>query len=205
MTSSTTPTPTKNDDKNVNKTLMFIVGSLSAVVVLLIGGVSGASIAVAHLTTSNQLAEVDAHTGIMYSKESNEDHSHVTTMKTEDVVIYSDTTNIVDMTNDELMNLKEILLTDGDVKFQIKGYARSKDNSQIGLLVQGGTIIYDNQGLASATGDAKVLLELAYGTVVVENDEDDGFRLRGRKLPSGCSNDDTQTGSGTSNSNRNFY
>lgn len=143
---------------------------------LLIGGVSGGAIAVAHLTiTTNQLTEVDALMGIMYSKESNDDHSHITIMKTEDVVIYSDTTDIVDMTNDELMNLTEILLNDGDVKFQIKGYARSKDNTQIGLLVQGGTIIYDNQGLESATGDAKVLLDLAY---CVENTEDeyDGIR-----------------------------
>jgi len=56
---------------------------LCAVVVLLIGGVSGGTIAVAHLTiTTNQLTEVDALMGIMYSKESNDDHSHITIMKT---------------------------------------------------------------------------------------------------------------------------
>jgi len=182
-----------------NKTLTIVVGSLCAVVVLLIGGISGASIAVAHLTVNNQLTEVDALTGIMYSKESNDDHSHLTTMKTEDVLIYSDTTNIIDMTNDQLRVLKEIILVDGDIKFQIKGYARSKDNTQIGLLVQGGTIIYENEGLASATGDAKVLLDLAYGV------EEDLFNAR-RQLSHGCAhacgNDDTTVAMGNSNDNR---
>jgi len=183
-----------------NKTLTIVVGSLCAVVVLLIGGISGASIAVAHLTVNNQLTEVDALTGIMYSKESNDDHSHKTTMKTEDVLIYSDTTNIIDMTNDQLMVLKEIILVDGDIKFQIKGYARSKDNTQIGLLVQGGTIIYETEGLATATGDAKVLLDLAYGV------QEDLFNENRRQLPSGCAhactNDDTTVAMGTSNDNR---
>jgi len=219
MTSSTTPTPTPSPSPSINKnlgvnygnentgemptkkskTLTVIVVSLCAVVGLLIGGVSGASIAIAHLTTNNQLTEVDALTGIMYSKESDNDHSHLTTMKTEDVVIYSDTTNIIDMSNEELKTLKEIILTDGDVKFQIKGYARGKDNTQIGLLVQGGTIIYDTEGLASATGDARILLDLAYG---VQEDED-GIELR-RYLAHGCSNSDTQVGQGASNENRSF-
>jgi hypothetical protein len=53
----------------------------------------------------------------MYSKQSNGDHTHQTTFKTEDVVIYSDTTKIMDMSNDELKTLKKILLTNGDVKF----------------------------------------------------------------------------------------
>jgi len=219
MTSSTTPTPTPSPSPSINKnlgvnygnentgemptkkskTLTVIVVSLCAVVGLLIGGVSGASIAISHLTTNSQLTEVDALTGIMYSKESDNDHSHLTTMKTEDVVFYSDTTNIIDMTNEELKTLKEIILTDGDVKFQIKGYARGKDNTQIGLLVQGGTIIYDTEGLASATGDARILLDLAYG---VQEDED-GIELR-RYLAHGCSNSDTQVGQGNSNDNRSF-
>ena len=40
---------------------------------------------------------------------------------------------------------------------------RAKDNTEIGLLVERGTIIYDIDGSASATGDAKILLDLAYG------------------------------------------
>jgi len=196
-----------------NRTVkVVIVGSLCVFLMLLVGCVFGASIAIARLTKE---IEIDSLTGIMYSKESNNsDHSHQTTMKTEDVVIYSnmDTNTIINMTNEELKTLKEILLPKGDVKFQIQGYARGKDNTEIGLLVQGGTIIYDNEGLASATGDAKILLDLAYYGSVQEaaqdQEEEDGIELRRRYLATGCSGV-TQVGQGSSggasNNNRSSY
>lgn len=145
----------------VNKTLKLVVGGLCVFAVLLVGCVFGATIAAARLTKQT---DIDPITGIMYSKDASNNHSHLTTMKTEDVVIYADKTKIIDMTNDQLKNLKEILMTNGDIKFQIKGYARGQGNNSIGLLVEGGTIVYDLEGFSSATGDAKVLLDLAYGT-----------------------------------------
>jgi len=184
----------------VNRTLTaVIVICLCILVMLLVGCLIGATIAIARLTKQT---EIDSITGIMYSKESNSDHSHQTTMKTEDVVIYSDNTNIMDMTNEELMTLKEILLPNSNVKFQVKGYARGKDNTEIGLLVQGGTIIYDNEGLASATGDAKILLDLAYGVQEVPQ-KSNVFDHR-RYLATGCSGTQVGQGSGASNNNRSF-
>jgi len=192
----------------INRMLkIIIVVSVCVTAIALVGCVFGATIAIARLSKQT---EIDSITGIMYSKESNSDHSHLTTMKTEDVVIYSDMTDtsILDMTNEKLKTLKEILLPNGDVKFQVKGYARSKDNTQIGLLVQGGTIIYDKEGLASATGDAKILLDLAYyGSVQEVNpqeSEDNVFGHR-RYLATGCSGGQSGSGSGGSNENRGSF
>jgi hypothetical protein len=142
-----------------NGGLKKIIYGLCIFAVLLVGCIFGATIAAARLAKDT---EVDSASGIMYAKGSHE------TMKTEDVMIYSSATNIIDMSNEELNVLKVILLTDGDVKFQIKGYARSMntdndDDQQVKLLVEGGTITYDNAGIASATGDAQELLEFAYG------------------------------------------
>merc|ERR1712166_731061 len=98
-------------------------------------------------------------------------------MKTEDVVIYNRTTKIAEMTNDELRVLKEILLMSGDLKFQVKGYARGSvanggDGKQVKLLVEGGTITYDLEGVVSATGDAQELLDFAYSVEDVDTDEE---------------------------------
>ena len=43
------------------------------------------------------------------------------------------------------------------------GYVCTKDNTEIGLLVEGGTVIFDMDSLASATSNFSFLLDLAYG------------------------------------------
>lgn len=151
-----------------NMTLKYVVAGLVVFSFVLVGIVFAASITAVRLTKET---EIDSVNGISYAKASHTDHSHHTTVKTEDVVIYSDTTRIIDMSNTELQNLKEILLYDDAVKFQIKGYARSANDDEIGLLVEGGTIVYDNDGLKTATGDAQALLDLAYGTAAVVQDD----------------------------------
>jgi len=91
-------------------------------------------------------------------------------------------------------------LTTGDVKFQIKGYARSKDAEEVKLLVQGGTITYDLEGIASATGDAEELLDFAYYGDDVEEEEGTTNVRRGRRYlqsTQGSTCGDTETGSGT--------
>ncbi|OEU18068.1 hypothetical protein FRACYDRAFT_238501 [Fragilariopsis cylindrus CCMP1102] len=151
----------KSKDNNGLKKIIYGLCGLCLFAVLSAGCIFGATIAAARLAKDT---EVDSASGIMYAKGSHK------TMKTEDVMIYSSATNtIIDMSNDELNVLKVILLTDGNVKFQIKGYARSMntdnddDDQRVKLLVEGGTITYDNAGIVSATGDAQELLEFAYG------------------------------------------
>jgi len=147
----------------VNKTLKMMVLGLCVFAVLLVACVFGASIAAARLSKDT---DVDSLTGIMYAKSSNGDETHSTIMKTEAVVFQSvsvSSNTIMEKSNTQLKTLKEILLAGNDDKFQIKGYARAKDGTYITLLVEGGTIVFDINGLASATGDAKILLDSAFG------------------------------------------
>merc|ERR1711865_831061 len=87
---------------------------------------------------------------------------------------------IADMTNAQLDLLTAILPGTSGVKFQVKGYARSgagtgtgttmdaaaaaADEREVKLLVEGGTITYDSQGvITEASGNAEKLLTFAYG------------------------------------------
>ena len=93
--------------------------------------------------------------------------------------------NIADMTNAELMNLKEVVLSKGDIKFNVKGYARkfesdsssartsgeqqqtqsSTSQEVVVLLVEGGTLTFDSINgidISKATGDALYLLQVAF-------------------------------------------
>jgi len=145
--------------------LKRMVVVLCTFMVLLVLCVFASSITAARLAKDT---EIDPISGIMYAKVGDTLHSSI--MKTEAVEIYSNSNVIAEMTNDELDILKAVLLptnkrdssTCGDVKFQVKGYARKNDNN-IMLLVEGGTITYDNDGIMDATGNAKVLLAFAYG------------------------------------------
>ena len=49
------------------------------------------------------------------------------------------------------------------LKFKSQGYVCAKDNTEISLLVEGGTVIVDMDSLASATSNFSFLLDLAYG------------------------------------------
>mmetsp|Transcript_23473 Transcript_23473/g.23712 ORF Transcript_23473/g.23712 Transcript_23473/m.23712 type:complete len:156 (+) Transcript_23473:335-802(+) len=122
---------------------------------------------VASSMTAVQLAkdtEIDPVSGIMYVKQGgNAAHRSSTIMKTEAVEIYSNATILANMSNDELDILKAILPGNGDVKFQVKGYARKGGSDEVRVLVEGGTITYDSKGIKDATGNAKVLLAFAYG------------------------------------------
>merc|ERR1711865_827481 len=89
------------------------------------------------------------------------------------------TMGIADMTNAQLDLLTAILPGTSGVKFQVKGYARSgagtgttvdaaaaddDDEREVKLLVEGGTITYDSQGvITEASGNAETLLTFAYG------------------------------------------
>jgi len=118
-----------------------------------------------------QETEIDPVSGIMYVKQGRRGgttahHRSRTIMKTEAVEFYSNTTILAQMTNEELDTLKAILPGNGDVKFQVKGYARNNKNDEVQVLVEGGTLTYDSEGIRDATGTAKVLLTFAYGDVL---------------------------------------
>jgi len=141
-----------------NSSLNKIVCALCTFMILLVVCVFASSITAARLVNDT---EVDPISGIMYAKGG--DHS---IMKTDSVAIYSNATTLAKMTNGELDILKAILLGNGGVKFQVKGYARKGGSDEVSVLVEGGTITYDSKGIKDATGNAKVLLAFAYGDVL---------------------------------------
>ena len=68
------------------------------------------------------------------------------------------------------------------LKFKSQGYVCAKDNTEISLLVEGGTVIFDMDSLASsATSNFNFLLNLAYGE---QQDVEDGKRHRYIKFSS---------------------
>merc|ERR1739838_708856 len=106
--------------------------------------------------------------------------------KTKEAMEWSSETKVVDMTPGQLSNLKTFALLDGKVKFDIHGYARTHDDEKVILLVSDGTITWDNKGITDATGNARYMLEAAFGNAGVnENDESDGRKLYGFNPPSG--------------------
>jgi len=144
-----------------NTSLKKIVYVLCGFSVLLVAALFGASITAARLAKDTN---IDPVTGIMYAKDS---HS---IMKTEEAK-FRRAMNFALLSNQELDNLINFRLTQGDVKFQVKGYARSGDAAvkEVMLLVDGGTITYDPEGIIDATGDAERLLTFAYGNFTEED------------------------------------
>mmetsp|Transcript_45235 Transcript_45235/g.50342 ORF Transcript_45235/g.50342 Transcript_45235/m.50342 type:complete len:279 (+) Transcript_45235:189-1025(+) len=150
-----------------NTSLKKIVYLLCGFSVVLVAALFGASIAAARLAKDTA---IDADTGIMYAK----GPGHAI-MKTEEA-LFRDEKNIAMMSNEDLNALKALVLTKGDVKFQVKGYSRSGsiDGNQVMLLVEGGTITFDPEGIMDATGDAEDLLVFAYGEFTEEEVVTDG-------------------------------
>ena len=139
---------TKKDNKNLRYSVVGLVVAL----ILLICCVFGASITAARLSKDTS---VDPSSGVMYSKGAG------TTIKTEAVEILKNGVTIVDMTNKELKVLKHVILDGGSIEFAVRGYARSVENNQVGLIVEGGSLLYGEEGLVNATGVADTMLTLA--------------------------------------------
>jgi len=144
--------------------LKKIVGLLCAFAVFLTATLFATSIGAARLAMDTT---VDAETGIMYSHTGGGGAAHSSVMKV-DGAEFRRNIGIADMTNAQLNILKAILPGTSDVKFQVKGYARGsvddENNNEVKLLVEGGTITYDSQGIIKeASGNAEKLLTFAYG------------------------------------------
>jgi hypothetical protein len=154
-----------------NTSLKKIVYVLCGFSVVLVAALFGASIAAARLAKDTT---IDPVTGIMYAKDSD------SIMKTEEAK-FRRSMNFALLSNQELDNLIDFRLTGGDVKFQVKGYARNTGDDaavkEVMLLVDGGTITYDPEGIIDATGDAERLLTFAYGNIT----EADSLMANGKR------------------------
>lgn len=140
-----------------NRNLLKIVGGLVGFGLLLAAAVLGISIAAAHLSKDTN---VDSG-GVLHDKRTG------SVIKTSEALEWTPDRNVADMTNRELQNVKSIVLLDGDLHFQVKGFARvpskADGDKKIILLVEGGSVTYDKDGMADATGDALALVNAAFG------------------------------------------
>ena len=141
--------------KKINRLLRKAVVASVVACFLLIAGVFGASITAARLS---QDIAVSHDNGFAYVKGTNSD-----VMRTGDAVIYEEAASVGQMTNEELVALREIILEEGSLRFQVKGHARDPLTDDVVLLVEGGSITYDEGGIIDARGDAKYMLETVYG------------------------------------------
>jgi len=148
--------------------------------VLLIACIFGATITAARLSKD---VNVDPINGFSYVK-----GSATEVMKTEDAVIYSNSMGVAEMPNGNLITLKEVILADGDVRFVVKGHARDMLTDNVLLLVEGGTLTYDSHGIIDASGDARTLLEAAFGSDAFDGEYEDHSEGR-RRLHGGCSSE----------------
>merc|ERR1712238_525180 len=94
-----------------------------------------------------------------------------TTVKTEPVEIHKNGVTIVDMTDKELKVLKHVILDGGSIEFAVRGYARVVEDNQVALIVEGGTLLYGEEGLVNATGVADTVLTLAAYSERMSNDK----------------------------------
>jgi len=137
--------------KNENRNLKYTIGGFGVLTALLIGCNFGSSITAARLAKD---VEVSSDDGFAYVKGS--DSNQV--MKTAEALVVEEGANIGLLSNDQLQRLSQVVFTDGDLKFNVMGYSRGET---IMLLVEGGTITYDEAGIIDSTGNAKALLDHA--------------------------------------------
>lgn len=159
------------DSQKDNSLLRNLVAILVLFLLLMTGCVFGASITAARLSKDTS---VDPLSGIMYAKGSD------SPIQTEPVAIRKNGVTVNQMTTNELDVLNEIILDNGSIKFHVKGYAKSLEKNQVALIVEGGSLIYGEEGLVAATGMAETMFNLVYPDDAVSVEE--GVRRTLREL-----------------------
>jgi len=149
--------------ERTNRTLKVTVFGIIVLCVLLIATIFGASMAAIALTRD---ITIDHDNGFAYVKGSQD------VMKTSEAIIFEDGISIPDMSNDELVDLKMLILDDGNIRFDVKGFARNENDDTIILLTEGGSLTYNFEGIIHSTGQARALLEAIFGEEIhVEGSE----------------------------------
>jgi len=152
---------TKKDNKN----LRYSVVGLVLISILLVCSVFGASITATRLSKDTS---VDPVSGIMYTKGSN------SPIQTAPAVFKAKDINLHTVSIDYVSAMKTVEFNDGNVSFDVKGYARIINETI--LLVEGGSLIFDISGLKNFTGDVPTRLFLSI------DEDSNSVDLDGRKL-----------------------
>ena len=162
-----------HNTKKKNKNLKYMIIFFVLITILLTGAVFGASITAARLAKDT---EVDHTNGFSYLKGTHD------VMKTGEAKVPMDS-NCGQLSNDELTRLTDLVFSEGDISFKVKGHARDIPGETVQILVEGGTILYDQDGIIDATGDAKLLLERRYGQDIFVKGSDGNRRLQAGSNP----------------------
>lgn len=119
--------------------------------------------------------DVSPATGLALAKNAEEP----TVMKTHSATVRREGLSIAELSNKELGLLEEVVLEDGDLRFVVKGYSRDPFDAEkkVILLIEGGTVTYDEEGILEATGNAKLALEAVYGLDAFDEEGRRGRRL----------------------------
>jgi len=126
-----------------NKNLWFYGSILVGMVFVLIAANIGTSLAVARLTRQLNVNPVTGMATISGSDD--------VVMKTSAAIYKDKDISFHTVSIDYLSSLKTIEFIDGNISFDVKGYARMSNKTI--LLVQGGSLIFDIDGLKNVTGD----------------------------------------------------
>lgn len=142
-----------NKTKKTNRNLKYAIVAFVILTAVLVGCIFAASITAARLAKDTVVAD----NGFAMVKGSKTNQ----VMKTGVALTYVDGYDIAALSNDELQQLALVIYQDGDIQFNVKGYSRGTET--IMLMVEGGTITYDDNGITDATGSIRLLLEHAFG------------------------------------------
>ena len=145
-----------------NKNYVKIILGLSVAAVMLIGSIFGLAFVAANLSKDTSING----NGMLVDKQTG---SGIATIEAIDW-LDTEVTNleVVDMTANQLMHLKQLVLFEGNVRFHVKGHTRTPSGDKVIILVEGGTITYDAVGILNATGDARYMLDVAFGITDID-------------------------------------
>merc|ERR1719464_520026 len=148
-----------------NKFLWKMVVLLLVLVFFTILAVFGVSIAAAVITKDTK---IDASTGFLYAKAGGDDGGF-SIMKTAEAMTALMNVDVHGLPAAELPDVESIKFMDVELSFNVKGFARGEDVTV--LLIEGGTLTFDETGLTGTTGDGPSVLFNA-----VDVDPVDGVR-----------------------------
>jgi len=144
-----------------------IIAGLSVSGALLIASMFGVSLVASRLSKDTTVSGF----GVVLDKNTN------MAVNTGEAIEYHDESGaslrVVDMSPVQLMNLKHIVLLGGELFFNVKGHVKAPAGDKVIILVEGGTITYDGQGILDATGDPRYMLDVAFGVIDIDNTADE--------------------------------
>ena len=132
-----------------NKQLTYASGVMFIFCCLLIAANFGMTVLAAVLSKDTV---IDTETGFVTAK-----GESGAIMKTTEATV-TEYQNPGNMKVDQLSKLKNVATADGSASFNVKGFSKPSEDGDVMLLVEGGILKYDADGLVDATGFARDVL-----------------------------------------------